>query len=89
MKNNLWCGRVWVTPQALRVGNHLIGKLKIKPGYGIAPYLDLDPFYTNCEAIYLWVEKMLAMNTGREISASHLVGRFLELMPEALSGEVD
>ena len=89
MKNKLWSGRVWVTPQALRVGSYLIGRLKIKPGYGIAPYLDLAPFYTNCEAIYLWVEKMLVLHADRELSTSQLVSRFLDLMPETLSGEVD
>jgi|GEM_PF-1246965 len=88
MNNKLWSRRIWVTPQALRAGSYLIGRLKIKPGEGLAPYLDLDPFYNNFEAVYLWTEKMLVLNEGEALTGSQLTSRFLDLMPESVSGDL-
>ena len=88
MNAKLWSRRIWVTPQALRAGSYLIGRLKIRPGQGLAPYLDLAPFYNNSEAVYLWTEKMLILNEGEPMTGTQLVSRFLDLIPESAAGEL-
>lgn len=88
MNAKLWSRRIWVTPQALRAGSYLIGRLKIRPGQGLAPYLDVEPFYNNFEAVYLWTERVLVLNAGKTMTGSQLVSRFLDLIPESAAGEL-
>jgi hypothetical protein len=58
MKSNK--SRIWVSPKARMLGRKLIQRLQVRRGHGIAEYLGVEHFYTNYEAVYLWIDQMLA-----------------------------
>lgn len=87
MKNNI--SRIWVSPNARLMGNRLIAKLKVRRGYGIAIYLGVDSFYTNFEAIYLWVDQKLALNQVAYLKLDTLCSAFVDELPKEMAGTID
>lgn len=71
------------------MGNRLIAKLKVRRGYGIAIYLGVDSFYTNFEAIYLWVDQKLALNQVAYLKLDTLCSAFVDELPKEMAGTID
>ncbi|GLR62572.1 hypothetical protein [Marinospirillum insulare] len=81
--------RIWVSPNARLMGNHLIARLKVRRGYGIAIYLGVDSFYTNFEAVYLWVDQKLAVNQADYLKLETVCSAFIDQLPKEMVGDID
>ena len=78
--------RISVTPYARYLGLELIQNLHIRRGKGIAEYLGVEHFYTNYEAVYLWIDRMLEYS-DKELSYSKIRDEFIRAMPYECRGE--
>lgn len=81
--------RIWVTPRAREMGRKLIQRLQVRRGRGIAPYLNVEHFYTNYEAVYLWVDQMLTVHHAGGLTELGLQSAFIDAMPAEMSGTIN
>jgi hypothetical protein len=79
----------WVTPRASDLANRLINKMQITNGATLAPYLELDYPSDNHTAIELWIQRILTLNQGRDLSLETLQGRLVSTIPTYLQGNID
>lgn len=49
----------WFTKDAKSLSNQLLINLHIKQGDQLARILGVDPIFYNCEAVYVWVQRLL------------------------------
>jgi hypothetical protein len=79
----------WVTPRASDLANRLINKMHITNGATLAPYLELDYPSDNHTAIELWIQRILTLNQGRDLSLETLQSRLVSTIPTYLQGDID
>ncbi|MBE0508925.1 MAG: hypothetical protein IBX50_19765 [Marinospirillum sp.] len=88
MKNNT-IGRIRVSPYARIFGRRLIQRLQVRRGYGIAEYLGIEHFYTNYEAVYLWVDQVLNTNNLEILTDEFIQAAFINALPIEVRGSID
>lgn len=81
--------RIWVSPKARMLGRKLIQRLQVRRGHGIAEYLGVERFYTNYEAVYLWIDQMLINQSTRLLTEEDVQSAFIDAMPLELRGSID
>lgn len=79
----------WVTPRASDLASRLINKMHITNGDSLAPYLELDYPSDNHTAIELWIQRILTLNQGKELSLENLQSRLVSTIPTYLQGDID
>lgn len=79
----------WVTPLASDLANRLISRMHITKGDSLAPYLELDYPSDNHTAIELWIQRILTVNQGKELSLESLQSRLVSTVPTYLQGDID
>lgn len=79
----------WVTPRARDLASLLISKMHITNGDSLAPYLELDYPSDNHTAIELWIQRILTLNQGKDLSLESLQSRLVSTIPTYLQGDID
>lgn len=86
---NKTTSRIHVSPYARIFGRRLIQSLQVRRGYGIAEYLGVEHFYTNYEAVYLWVDQVLNTNNLELLTDEYIQSAFINALPMEVRGSID
>ena len=73
--------KLWVSDRAHNVAEWLIHIHRVQDGYGLAPYLGVQPYLDNYNAVRLWAQIKLTRRTPELQTLGDVRKAFRRLLP--------